>query len=143
MKRRFISSAAVLVMTLGLGGVAQPAQATEVLTCANAIETWAFNPPLNPTIQAGIVKVTYGGACFAADTGGGSGLKPPGGSTSFNYSGSCVTASLSNATTSGVLIGGSLAIVTGPGGTSVNVLVPVIPCDESTAIGAGVFAGTF
>ena len=134
-----------------------PVDASAVVACPNVV-SMSFPYPLTTVSHSGTATVTYTGGCAQAGAGLSSGLVPvwessnvyvPAGpfSTGASYSGTCALANMRGPfwNQPGLLVGGSV-LVGEPSGftdTEVDVVAPLTPCNEFTAIGAGVAAGAF
>jgi hypothetical protein len=152
---RLATTVALVSCTGVFGGVT--AQASAVVACPNEV-TVSFPSPLTTATHAGVATVTYTGGCAEAGAGLSSGLVPvfessnvyvPGQSfsTGAGYSGTCALATMGGPfwAQPGLLVGGSV-LVGEPSGftaTEVDVLAPLTPCNEFTAVGAGAAAGAF
>lgn len=131
--RTYLGVAAATIAALATTVPAVPAHAAGARVCVTS-GTASFNPPLTVFVDTGTVSFSYHYDCFGADTGGGSGLQSGDGSLNYSYTGSCVSAALTETGTlnpvSGVLVGGSAAVTvntTTRVGARAFVLVPVLP----------------
>lgn len=128
---------AVFSAVLSIALIALPQAASASYVDAGTF-TYSFSPALGPALVNGTVTFTPGTVFRVNTTPLAAGFVAPG-QTVANYFGSCAVATISGWDV-GVLIGGSVFVGTNVTQDSVGVAVPILPCLESSAIGAYVFA---
>jgi len=128
---------ALAMLSLGMTS----SHASTVVDCVS-VGTATFSPRLTSAFQTGQITQHYNYTCAIVNSNGSSGTSSGTYTFVYDYSGSCVTATISNSGSTGVLVGGLAATVTSTttsgAGIAAMSFTPLDslgnPCDMGTAV---------